>query len=239
MTRVIALAAALLAAALLAATGGDATTAQSSKLHAKVGPGFTISLTNDSGARVTKLDPGTYEVEVEDESEEHNFHLTGPGVDRSTGISETGKELWTVTFRDGVYTYVCDPHSGRMQGSFIVGNPPPTTPPPTTPPPATAVVTAKTKLVLTAGPEQVITLKTTAGKPVKTMKLGTYTMVVRDRGRIHDAHVVTPGFNRKTTPLTFTGTQTWKVSLRKAGTLRFLCDPHALVGMKGSAKIVP
>lgn len=79
----------------------------------------------------------------------------------------------------------------------------------------------------------------TAGKAVKTMKLGTYTMVVRDRGRIHNAHVVAPGFNRKTTPLTYTGTQTWKVSLRKAGTLRFLCDPHTLVGMKGSAKIVP
>jgi plastocyanin len=34
------------------------------------------------------------------------------------------------------------------------------------------------------------------------------------------------------------GTQTWKVRLAKTGTLRFLCDPRALVGMKGSAKIV-
>jgi plastocyanin len=234
MTRFLVLAAMLLVAMLLAAAGGEATPAQSSKLHAKVGPGFTISLTNDSGARVTKLDPGTYEVEVEDESEEHNFHLTGPGVDRMTEIGEVGKQLWTVTFRDGVYTYVCDPHSGRMQGSFTVGNPPPTT----TPPPAGGAVTPKTKLVLTSGPDFVISLKTAAGKAVKAMKLGTYTVVVRDRSRVHNAHAVAPGFNRKTTPLTYTGTQTWKVSLGKAGTLRFLCDPHSLSGMKGSAKIV-
>jgi plastocyanin len=70
------------------------------------------------------------------------------------------------------------------------------------------------------------------------MKIGTYTVVARDRSRIHDARVIAPGYNRATTPLTFVGTQTWKVKLAKVGTLRFLCDPHALQ-MKGSAKIVP
>ena len=234
MARVVALGTALLVAALLAAGGGDAKLVQSSKLHARVGPGFSISLTNDSGARVTRLDPGTYEIEVEDESEDHNFHLQGPGVDRMTGIGETGKELWTVTFRDGVYSYVCDPHSGTMHGSFTVGKPPPTT----TPPPAGGAVTPRTRLVLTSGPDPVISLKTAAGKAVKVMKLGTYTVVVRDRSRIHNAHVVAPGFNRKTSPLTYTGTQTWKVKLGKPGVFRFLCDPHALAGMRGSAKIV-
>ena len=234
MARVVALGTALLVAALLAAGGGDAKLVQSSKLHARVGPGFSISLTNDSGARVTRLDPGTYEIEVEDESEEHNFHLRGPGVDRMTGIGETGKELWTVTFRDGVYSYVCDPHSGTMHGSFTVGKPPPTT----TPPPAGGAVTPRTRLVLTSGSDPVISLKTAAGKAVKVMKLGTYTVVVRDRSRIHNAHVVAPGFNRKTSPLTYTGTQTWNVKLGKPGVFRFLCDPHALAGMRGSAKIV-
>ncbi len=33
------------------------------------------------------------------------------------------------------------------------------------------------------------------------MKLGTYKVVVRDRSRIHDAHVIAPGFNRATKPL--------------------------------------
>ena len=58
------------------------------------------------------------------------------------------------------------------------------------------------------------------------MKVGTYTLTVRDRSRFHNAHVVGPGYNRKTT-LAFVGTQRWKVRLARAGTLRFLCDPHA------------
>lgn len=234
MTKVFALAAALVAAALLGASGGSAGQAQEPKLFGTVGPEFTITLRDAQGNRVTKLDPGTYEIEVEDRSDFHTFHLQGPGVNERTEVEFTGDVSWKVTFKDGAYTFFCDVHPSSMRGSFTAGNPPPTTPPP-----ATAVVTAKTKLVLTAGPEQVITLKTSAGKAVKTMKLGAYTMVVRDRSRIHNAHVVAPGFNRKTTPLTFMGTQTWKVKLAKAGTLRFLCDPHALVGMKGSAKIVP
>lgn len=233
MTRFLALASALLVAALLGVSGGSAGQSQEPKLFGTVGPEFTISLEDPQGNRVTKLDPGTYEIKVDDRADFHTFHLQGRGVNERTEVEFTGDASWKVTFRDGVYSFFCDVHPSSMRGSFIAGNPPPTTPP------ATTVVTAKTKLVLTAGPEQVITLKTTAGKPVKTMKLGTYTMVVRDRGRIHDAHVVAPGFNRKTTPLTFTGRQTWKVSLRKAGTLRFLCDPHAPVGMKGSAKIIP
>jgi plastocyanin len=63
-------------------------------------------------------------------------------------------------------------------------------------------------------------------------------VTVRDRGRLHNAHVIAPGYNRKTSPLTYKGTQTWKVKLRRTGTLRFLCDPHARTGMRGSAKIV-
>jgi hypothetical protein len=109
-------------------------------------------------------------------------------------------------------------------------------PPATTSAPSIAV-TPKTRLVLTAGPAQVITLKTKAGKKVTKLKLGTYTMLVRDRSTFHNAHVIAPGYNRKTT-LPFVGSQTWKVKLKKTGTLRFLCDPHAIVGMKGSAKIV-
>jgi plastocyanin len=232
--RLAVLVSALLVVASLAAAGGDATLEQSSKLHARVGPGFTISLTNDAGTRVTKLDPGTYEIEVEDESEEHNFHLSGPGVNRATEIGETGKVTWTVTFTDGTYRYVCDPHSGTMNGSFTVGNV--TTPPPTTPS-GSKPVTSKSKLQLTSGPGFTITLKTTAGKAVKSMRTGTYTVVVRDRSRIHNAHVVGPGYNRATKPLTYTGSQTWKVKLAKVGTLRFLCDPHWAT-MKGSAKIV-
>ena len=47
------------------------------------GDGFTITLTMN-GAKVTHLEAGTYEVEVHDNSTFHNFHLTGPGVEKST-----------------------------------------------------------------------------------------------------------------------------------------------------------
>ena len=184
---------------------------------------------------MTKLDPGTYDIEVEDQSDFHTFHLTGPGVNERTEVDFTGTVNWTVTFRDGNYIYYCDVHPLSLRGAFVAGNPPPEPEPTPTP---TTVVTPKSRLVLTAGPSEVITLKTSAGKTVKAMKRGTYTVTVRDRGRIHTAHLVAPGYNRKTSPLTYVGTQTWKVKLAKVGTLRFYCDPHRLTGMRGSAKIV-
>ncbi len=153
-------------------------------------------------------------------------------MDERTEVEFTGTVSWTVTFKDGNYAYHCDPHP-TLGDTFVVGNPPTTNPPTVAP-----AVTARTKLLLTAGPRQVITLKTAAGKAVKTMTLGTYTVSVRDRGSDHNAHIVAPGYNRKTTPLSFTGSQTWKVALKRTGTFRFLCDPHAAEGMRGSAKIV-
>jgi plastocyanin len=219
------------AAALLGTADGAAVQAQNPKLFGTVGPGMSIVLLDAQGTRVTKLDPGTYDIEVEDLSDEHNFHLRGPGVNRLTPVEGQGTETWTVAFTDGSYTYVCDPHSTVMRGSFAAGNPPAAAPP------QTPVVTAKTRLVLTSGPAEVITLKTSAGATVKSMKLGTYTVRVRDRSAIHNAHVVAPGFNRRTT-LPFVGTQTWKIALKRTGTFRFLCDPHAVLGMRGSAKIV-
>lgn len=228
--RLAAVAALVFLAAALGAAGGEATPTQSSTLHARVGPGFSISLRTDSGALVTKLDPGTYEIEVEDESDEHNFHLLGPGVDRATEVVGMGKERWTVTLTDGAYRYVCDPHSVSMRGAFTVGDVPTTPKPPSTP------VTPKTKLQLTSGPGFAISLRTSAGKAVTSMRTGTYTVVVRDRSRIHNARLRAPGYNRATT-VSFVGQQTWKVRLARTGTLRFVCDPHA-VQMKGSARIV-
>ncbi len=234
MIRVAALATALAVAALLGAADGAAVQAQTPKLFGTVGPEFEISFRDAQGDRVTKLEPGTYDIQVRDLSDFHTFHLEGPGVDERTEVEFTGTVNWTVTFRDGNYSYHCDPHP-TLGDRFVVGNPQTAPPPATTPPP----ITAKTKLLLTSGPRQVITLRTAAGKAVKTMKRGTYTVTVRDRGRDHNAHIVGPGYNRKTTPLGFRGTQTWKVALKRTGTFRFLCDPHAATGMRGSAKIVP
>ena len=91
-----------------------------STLNASVGPGFEISLTGADGADVETLSAGTYTVEVDDQSDIHNFHLSGGSVDESTDVSGTGTETWEVTLTEGAYSFVCDPHAGSMSGSFEV-----------------------------------------------------------------------------------------------------------------------
>lgn len=89
------------------------------RLTASVGPGFTISLKSASGGRVRTLAAGTYLITVRDRSNTHNFHLTGPGVNKKTGVGFKGTVTWRVTFRKGkTYRFRCDPHQRTMKGSF-------------------------------------------------------------------------------------------------------------------------
>jgi plastocyanin len=91
------------------------------KLRATVGPGFTISLTNAAGKRVTSLKRGVYEIAVTDRSRMHNFHLSGPGLSwRFTAVGFTGSETIVLTLKPGTYRFVCDPHAVDMRGSFRV-----------------------------------------------------------------------------------------------------------------------
>ena len=239
MIRAAALAVCLLVlAALLGATRGQAGQAQAQRLTGTVGPGFSITLRNAQGAVVTQVDPGTYEIEVRDLSDLHTFHLRGPGVDERTEVAFTGTVTWTVTFQNGTYTFFCDVHPQDMQGTFVSGQapPPPPPPPPPRPPATPGAITAKTRVQLTSGPAQVIRLRTAAGRAVRAMRRGTYTVVVRDRSRLHNAHIVAPGFNRRT-GVGYVGTQRWRVRLARVGTLRFLCDVHPST-MRGTARIV-
>ncbi len=99
-------------------SGKEAATS-SSGLVGTVGPGFTISLTND-GTTVKTLKPGAYKITVNDEASIHNFHLFGPGVDKATDVASTGTVTWTVKLSKGSYTFQCDPHAASMNGSFSV-----------------------------------------------------------------------------------------------------------------------
>jgi hypothetical protein len=119
-------------AGLLAAVSIAHSASTDGTLQATVGPGFTITLTQN-GAKVTHLDPGTYTIAVNDMSAEHNFDLSGPGVSQATDVEGTGTTTWTVTFTDGTYTFQCDAHVATMHGSFTVGTVTTTTP--GTPPP--------------------------------------------------------------------------------------------------------
>ena len=135
-----------------------------------------------------------------------------------------------MTFVEGRYRFQCDPHNTTMRGNFVVGNPPPLPPPPPPPPPP---VTVK-KLQLTVGPTALITLRNAAGKRLTAVKAGLYDVVVRDRSKVHNAHLVGPGVNRKT-GLTAVVTVTWRVRL-KAGILRFYSD-KAPKTVKGSVRV--
>jgi plastocyanin len=211
------------------------TVAQAVTLHGTVGPEFNIALTNDAGTIVTHLDPGTYDIEVNDRSEFHNFHLTGPGVDVTTEVGTTGRVTWTVTFQEGVYNYVCDPHAETMHGVFTVGNAQlPVEPPPAPAAPPPNPTPAKNRLIATVGPGFTISL-TLNGKRVRSVKAGAYTIVVRDRSALHNFHLIGPGMNRRTS-VAGKPTTTWRVPLRK-GIYRFVCDPHAAV-MKGSFRVI-
>jgi plastocyanin len=107
----------LVAAAVVAApTGAQAATP---KLVGNVGPGETIALTKAGGAKVTSLKRGTYSIVVRDRSDEHNFRLRGPGVNKMiTSVDFVGTKTVKVTLRAGSYTFVCDPHADEMRGSF-------------------------------------------------------------------------------------------------------------------------
>lgn len=89
-------------------------------VNGSVGPGFTISLTS-GGKKVTSLKAGTYRFDVSDRSPIHDFHLSGPGVNKViTAVSFQGRRSVTVKLKRGTYRYVCDPHASFMKGSFKV-----------------------------------------------------------------------------------------------------------------------
>jgi len=175
-------------------------------LHGTVGPGFSITMTNASGIKVTRVLPGAYSIQVRDLSAEHSFHLTGPGVDKFTDIAGTGDVTWNVTLVDGTYTFLCDAHPGTMRGTLKVGVAPPPTP----------------KLSGKVGPGKTISLKTAAGAAVKSLAAGTYGLAVRDATRADNFHVLGKGVNKKT-GVKFKGSVTWTVAF-KAGSYTVRSD---------------
>ena len=117
MSRIALLAAGVVAALALAAPIGA--TSSVTKLTGTVGPGFTITLKKGT-AKVKTLKAGSYKITVNDKSNIHDFHLTGPGVNKKTSVGGLGTTTWKLTLKKGTYKYVCDPHASIMKGSFKV-----------------------------------------------------------------------------------------------------------------------
>jgi plastocyanin len=111
---------AAIAAAALAATGSGSA-APAKTVNGTVGPGFTIGLTMNS-KKVTKLKAGTpHRFVISDRADIHDFHLSGPGLNRVlTSVEFTGTKSFVLRLKKGSYRFVCDPHSSIMHGSFRV-----------------------------------------------------------------------------------------------------------------------
>jgi plastocyanin len=119
--RVLAPAACALTVAVAAIAGPTASAATTAHplLVGQDGPGFTITL-KQGGKSVKRLKPGVYTLRVLDKSSIHNFHITGPGLNKLTSVPKVYTVTWTVTLKKGTYTFVCDPHREIMRGSFKV-----------------------------------------------------------------------------------------------------------------------
>jgi plastocyanin len=211
---------ATVAACLLAAAPSSAvpTKHTDGQLVGSVGPGFTISLKDASGANVTHLDVGTYTLLVHDLSDLHNFHLSGPGVNVMTDVIGTGDQTFTINVTDGVYDFQCDAHPLQMKGAFAGGTA--TLPPETTPPPPPTPPTAMT---LSVGPGR--HLSAPAARPA-----GKYAVTVRDASATDNLHLKGPGVDRKT-GVAFKGTAKWTVTL-KTGTYKVFSDAHKTLTRK-------
>ena len=71
---------------------------------------------------MTTLKKGVpYRFSISDQASIHDFHLTGPGINRVlTSVEFTGTKTVVLTLKKGVYRYACDPHASFMHGSFRV-----------------------------------------------------------------------------------------------------------------------
>jgi plastocyanin len=86
----------------------------SNTLTGTVGPAYTISMNKKT------VKAGTYVIVINDHASIHDFHLTGPGVDKATSVTGTGTTKWIVKLKKGTYHFVCDPHRTIMHGVLNV-----------------------------------------------------------------------------------------------------------------------
>ena len=105
---------AILATLALASSTFGAVSTSTKTLSGTVGPGFTITMSKKT------VKAGTYAITIHDRASIHDFHLTGPGVNKKTSVPGTGTTKWTVKLKKGTYHFVCDPHRTIMHGVLKV-----------------------------------------------------------------------------------------------------------------------
>jgi hypothetical protein len=116
-TTLFALLAAALAAVALSVTA--VASAAPAKVLGTVGPGHTIGL-RMGGKKVTTLKAGVpYRFVVSDRSEDHDFRVVGPGVNKViTSVGFVGQKSVVLKLKPGAYRFYCAPHADEMHGGF-------------------------------------------------------------------------------------------------------------------------
>jgi plastocyanin len=219
LVRAVSLTVMLLLAALLPSA---VATAENPVLEGIVGTNdaFVISLADATGGKVAHVDAGAYTILVHDRSAEHNFHLSGPGVNQSTDIEGIGDSTWTVTLTDGIYTYQCDPHFTSMRGRFAVGS--------AQLPPPTATLNGR------VGPGRTISVRRQDGSKATVLNgVTSIRLVVSDRSKTDNFHLTGNGVN-KATGVGFRGRVTWNLKV-STGVYRFRSDRHK--SLRGSFSV--
>ncbi len=102
------------AVAILALAAPTFAASRANTLTGTDGPGFTITMNKKT------VKAGTYVITIHDRSSIHNFHLTGPGINKATSVQAVGTKKWTVKLKKGTYRFVCDPHRAIMHGVLKV-----------------------------------------------------------------------------------------------------------------------
>ncbi|HEY4349036.1 MAG TPA: hypothetical protein VGM80_15780 [Gaiellaceae bacterium] len=128
--RLLPLAAAALAAGVLGlelGVGGSSAApsshaAVSSTLHAYDLDDYSIGVTFDDGSVAKSVPPGTYTLLINDQSQLHNFHFYGAGLDDESGVTDVQTLRFTVNLTTGIYNFVCDVHPDEMAGTIVVGS---------------------------------------------------------------------------------------------------------------------
>lgn len=86
------------------------------QLAGTVGPKRSISV------KPRRVEVGPATISVLDRTRSDNLHLSGPGVNRKTGVVFRGRVRWNVMLQPGIYTYRSDRHKS-LRGSFFVSLP--------------------------------------------------------------------------------------------------------------------
>src|SRR5262249_21802968 len=94
------------------------------QLAGTVGPGRKISLRYADGSKLTILaGSNTVAITVNDRTRTDNFHLSGPGANKKTGVKFRGRTTWKLTLQGGRYVYRSDAHK-KVRGAFSVSSTP-------------------------------------------------------------------------------------------------------------------